>query len=259
MCYIPGLETLISLGAGLGSLFSSSAAPATAATVASSAAVFNGTAATTGIGAIMSGGALPGITGASTFSMLGAGSLGTTAGTTAAAGSTLAANLALTGGIAGGVAGVAGGAMTAVDAITTGNAQAKIAENNAKIAQEQKKQEAGVNHRDQSDLMRRASIEKGRGIGSFGASGIDMSSGTVGSWLNDFDTGMNRDLSTMDYNSKLKQWGLENERRNSLSQAKIYRRQIPLNAAAGLTSGVLGGVSALGSGIGTFSKLGGKF
>lgn len=244
MCTLFGLEIPL-IGGLLSTLFSSGAA----------AGATNGTTAAATAMSSLTAGFMPGITSASIASSIGAG----TAATATTAGSSMASTLALAGGIAGATAGVAGGAMTAVDAMTTGNEQAKIAENNAKIAQDQKQQEAGVNHRDQSDLMRRASIEKGKGIGSFGASGIDMSSGTVGSWLNDFDTGMNRDLSTMDYNSKLKQWGLENERRNSLSQAKIYRRQIPLNAAAGLTSGVLGGVSALGSGIGTFSKLGGKF
>lgn len=169
---------------------------------------------------------------------------------------------------------IAAGGMAAVSSIANTNAQNKQAEyqasvaeaqasqarNQAKITAEQGRIESENIDRQRNALTREYADLQAGNVASFGALGVDMSSGSAMDILKGNASRYAQDVGTNRYQKAVSEWSTRQNVNSALTTAQNYDAQASYykSTVQGLGSTLLtAGLSGLTSGIGTYAMAGG--
>ena len=169
---------------------------------------------------------------------------------------------------------IAAGGLTAVSSIASTNAQnkqakyqASVAEaqaaqarNQAKITAEQGRIESENIDRQRNALTREYADLQAGNVASFGALGVDMSSGSAMDILKGNAARYAQDVGTNRYQKAVSEWSTRQNVNSALTTAQNYDAQASYykSTVQGLGSTLLtAGLSGLTSGIGTYAMAGG--
>lgn len=141
---------------------------------------------------------------------------------------------------------VVGGVMQAKAAKAEGNANAQIAENNARLSEEQGKDEAILGARESQQAAWRTRALMGQQKAAAAASNLDSELGTPMELMEDASLFGGADQSAISMNAARKAWGFQAEALN-------YRNQGALAKWSGNTKAKITLLNSLGQAVGSFS------
>ena len=116
---------------------------------------------------------------------------------------------------------VAGTAVSTAGKFEQAGFEAKMAQNNAKIAGDQAAQAEIAGREQQDQVNRNIAATEGAQKAAFGASGVSLGEGTTSDVLASTAFKGQIDLNTIAQNTALKKWGFQVQQQNYLTQAKV--------------------------------------
>jgi len=102
------------------------------------------------------------------------------------------------------------------------NAQADVANLNARMVGVQMGQEAKRNELEKTDLLRRAGLQKAQGRTGYAAGNVLLDAGSPVDWEVSHDTMVAEDIGRLDYQTAMNLWGLQTQQTNYRAQANLY-------------------------------------
>ena len=131
-----------------------------------------------------------------------------------------------------------------------GDANQKIAENNAKLAEQQAKDEAALGAREQQQSAWRTRAMIGQQKAAIAASGIDMDIGTPADILGDTAMIGGADRSAIAADAARKAWGFQSEALNYRNQGAQAKWSGKIGAQTSILKGLSNGVGSFAGAFG---------
>ena len=135
--------------------------------------------------------------------------------------------------------------------------QSKVAQNNAKASEYQAQDAAARGEIERDNLRRKIAATIGTGRANWGASGVQLGSGSPLNWELETAVAGEQDLAMSRDNTAMEQWGFRNQRNNFLAQSGLYRAESQSSAISGginSSSSLLSGASQLDRRYGWWSR-----
>lgn len=147
-------------------------------------------------------------------------------------------------GIAAAAGSLIGGGLGVVGALQQGSYDAKVAQNNARLARWQASAALAKGGREAGKIAEQGSRQNAAAMASAAGSGVELTSGSMANMFAGGEANVAADVETAKYNATLEAWGLKNEASQQIARAKQAKRSSILGAVSSGIGGIAGAASA---------------